>query len=569
MSAVVELLNSWLSKIKLAIINRPYLPAVSLLVLGLVVYLNALPNQLFWDDYDSIVNNYYIKDWFYFSKYFTENLIAGAGLVSNYWRPLLLIVYSIEWHIWGSWAAGYHLVSIIIHLAAGLVFFNLLKRIIGRPIIAWLSVLIFIIHPLQTEAVTYVAGRADPLSVLLIGLSLLWYWRYRFDSLVTTKNRFYVLSLVSLVAAILTKDKSIILPALLVLVEVYNWFKNGDSLKNWLKQIVKNTWPYWLIVLGYLILRATVLNFQDTFNIYGQNTVYTENILVRLWTFLSVWPQYLSLFVAPLGLHMERLVEIKESIWQADVFVGLVCLMIVLLVAIWRFKSNKLVVFGLILSGITLAPASGILVPVSGLMYEHYMYLPVLGLAIFMLALLGEVFIKFNDIGRIIIIVGLTAWLIFLAGVTIKRNTVWRSPTVFYEDVLKYNQQSLRIWNNYGMALSDEERYKEAAEAYQQAITLNKDNLSAPPYHNLANALLRLGQTDEAIRNYHQAIAIDNQFHYSYNALAAWYVQNKNFAAATEILQAGLKAMPDNEIFKHNLKVIEELQKQSVKNFQP
>ncbi|MFZ5391363.1 MAG: hypothetical protein ACOZAJ_03770 [Patescibacteria group bacterium] len=230
MIGLSELVIGLYSRLKLIISHRPQLSAWALFILGLMVYINVLPNQLFWDDYDSIINNFYIKDWSYFGRYFTKNLIAGAGLLSNYWRPLLLILYSIEWHIWGDWAAGYHLVSVVIHLAAGLVFYNLFKKITQRPVIAWLSSLIFIIHPLQTEAVTYVAGRADPLSALLMGLGLLWYWRYRFDDSVSTKNRFYILSLLSLLAAILTKDKSIIFPALLVLMEFYDWVKNAPQL---------------------------------------------------------------------------------------------------------------------------------------------------------------------------------------------------------------------------------------------------------------------------------------------------------------------------------------------------
>ncbi|MFZ5391362.1 MAG: tetratricopeptide repeat protein [Patescibacteria group bacterium] len=258
---------------------------------------------------------------------------------------------------------------------------------------------------------------------------------------------------------------------------------------------------------------------------------------------------------------MERVVDIKYFAWDAQVLLGWGCLLVVLGLAIWRFKQNSLAAFGLLWLGIALAPASGVVVPVSGLMYEHYIYLPILGLAVFGLSLFYELIKKLSNCLKIILFGLVVVWLGWLGLTTINRNAIWRRPTVFYEDVLKYNKQSLRIWNNYGMALSDQERYDEAAEAYQQAIILNKDNLSAPPYHNLANALLKLGRVEEAINNYQQAIAIDSQFYYSYNSLAAWYLQNKDFDLAKKILEQGIMALPDNQLFKYNLRVVEEMEK--------
>ncbi|MBU1038909.1 tetratricopeptide repeat protein [Patescibacteria group bacterium] len=555
-------LIDWSGRLKTVVSQRPWLPFLFLFILGLLVYLNALPNQLFWDDYDSLLNNYYIKDWSYFGRYFTENLIAGAGLMSNYWRPLLLVIYSIEWHIWGDWATGYHLVSILIHLAAGLVLYDLLKKITDRPIIAWLASLIFLIHPLQTEAVTYVAGRGDPLSVLFLSLSLLWYWRSRFKETISYKKRhWFIGSIIALVAAILTKDKSIIMPALLLLMEFYVWQQNKTvGFKDWLKQVLKNTWLYWLIIVFYLYLRATVLNFQDTFNIYGQASVYTESLAIRLWTWLSVWPQYLKLFFVPVGLHMERLVDIKISWLAGDVLlgIGLVILLAVIMVVSWRRKFIS--AFGLLWLGIALAPASGVVIPVSGLMYEHYMYLPLLGLAIFLM-FWGDVLIKKFPLFLKISCFGLLMiWLVWLGVRTIERNADWRTPIVFYEDVLRYNQQSLRIWNNYGMALSDVESYQAAAQAYQRAINLNKDNQSAPPYHNLGNALIKLNKPAEAIKNYQQAILIDDQFYYSYNSLAALYLTTKDYQSARQILEQGLKAMPGNSLLAYNLQIVEQLE---------
>ena len=88
---------------------------IVLIFLGLAFYANTLRNGMFWDDNDFILNNAYVQS-FSFVKFFSENLIAGAGFVSNYWRPVLLTVFSLEWHLFHNFAAGYHFVNMATHI---------------------------------------------------------------------------------------------------------------------------------------------------------------------------------------------------------------------------------------------------------------------------------------------------------------------------------------------------------------------------------------------------------------------------------------------------------------------
>src|SRR3990167_7201589 len=106
-----------------------YRSALFFVVIGFALYVNAFNNQMFWDDNDSILKNLYVHDWGYFLKYFTENLIAGAGFFSNFWRTMLLSVFSLEWHLWGGWSAGYHLVSTAFHVANAVLLFLILSSL--------------------------------------------------------------------------------------------------------------------------------------------------------------------------------------------------------------------------------------------------------------------------------------------------------------------------------------------------------------------------------------------------------------------------------------------------------
>jgi len=98
-----------------------------LIVIGFIVYMLSFQNGLFWDDDDFILKNAYIQDTQYLPKLFSENVIAGAGLVSNYWRPVLLSVFTIEWHLWGAWAPGWHIVNTLFHVGDGVLLFWILK----------------------------------------------------------------------------------------------------------------------------------------------------------------------------------------------------------------------------------------------------------------------------------------------------------------------------------------------------------------------------------------------------------------------------------------------------------
>src|SRR5574344_2749880 len=137
---------------KLATKNIKWLILLFMVIVGFFIYANSLPNKLFWDDDDMITNNIYIKDWSYLPNYFSENLIAGAGQVSNYWRPLLLVSFAVDYHIFGLNQAGYHLVNLFWHLLSAWLIYLLLYQLSKKQWLSFLPALLFLVHLLQTEA---------------------------------------------------------------------------------------------------------------------------------------------------------------------------------------------------------------------------------------------------------------------------------------------------------------------------------------------------------------------------------------------------------------------------------
>ncbi|MFZ2187959.1 MAG: tetratricopeptide repeat protein [Candidatus Moraniibacteriota bacterium] len=520
-----------------------------LIIVGIIIYSNALTNQLFWDDNDGIVNNAYIKDWQYLPNYFSENLIAGAGLSSNYWRPILLITYAIEWEIWGLWPAGYHLVSILVHIFACLLIFKLFNLLTKKRWLAFFSALLFLVHPLQTEAVTYVSGLADPLSTAFTVLGLIYYLKRGKENILWPVWFFFIL-------ALMTKEKALLIfPALLFILELTVFLHENPKTinfiqwKEWFFLKAKSLWPIFAIGIFYVLLRATSLNFQNTFNLYDGANVYADSILVRTWTFLKIFPNYLKLIFWPFELHMERLVQIETSFFSSLVFLGLIFLALLFFRALSQAKKNPFIFFALGWFLSSLLSSSGIPAVSSGIMYEHYLYLPLAGFFLWLGLELENLtnYLKKTVLVKQIIFILVLAIAFFFSVLTIQRNRVWKTPITLYENILDYNQTSLRVWNNLGMAYADTKQMDNAVNAYQKATELDPQKVSAPPYHNLANAFSALGKKDEAIANYKEALRINPDFTFSYGALFNLYIEEKRYDEAIAFFEDLSQKSPRNK----------------------
>ncbi|MBU2081828.1 tetratricopeptide repeat protein [Patescibacteria group bacterium] len=497
-------------------------------VIGFTIYANSFKVPIFWDDEDNITNNVFIKDWQYFPQFFSENLIAGAGLVSNYWRPMLLTVLSVGWHIWEDWPAGYHFINISLHIANAVLLFFILFRLFKNNWLAFFTALIFLVHPLQTEAITPATGTADPLWFFFALLSIVFFLKkYRF------------LSLASFVFALISKEIAIVTPALIFIIDFF--LKSGEkgvSFKEKLKEIFKKIWPFWALALFYIFLRATILNFKNSFNFYEAGTsIFASDLYIRVITFFRILTVYFGLIFRPFNLHMERTVEIASSFFSLDVILGCVIFVGLLILAFTQFKKWPIFSFGILWFFICLAPTSNILVPINNLLYEHWLYTPLVGIFIALFWFLLTIFEK--KYYRWILFIIIAGYLVFLSYLTVKRNQEWHDPIVFYNQILRYTPDSYRVINNLGKTYAETGNRQMAEATYKKAINLFPDISVA--YHNLANLYKNDGKQEMAEQYYKTAIAVDPDFLYSYNALALMYIGEQKYQEARQIFEKYLE----------------------------
>ena len=402
--------------------NKTGIAVIVLIIVGGFVYSFNLNNGLFWDDDDWIVNNNFVHSvsWDNVKFWFTHDVLAGIGLKSNYYRPFLFFTFAFNYIVSGVKPLAYHLTSNAIHIFNSILIFWLVRQFFSSRfdlgiskrsnLIAFLTALLFLIHPLQTEAVAYISGRGDLLAAMFMLLALLFFYKSDFLTSDVRKSEalsynpfvgrtgFQILSLVSLVLALLSRETSIIFPflALAFYVSVLSLPRSdlyptqGRTLIKSLKQGLSKTWPYFAIVLIYGILRLTSLNFANTLNFYSQQNVYSENLYVRMFTFLPILWEYLKLLIVPVGLHMERGAKVYTSLWQWPVWIAVLSVASGIWYLIYRFYKNlrtsdvvptsdvRIWFLGVSWFFIALAPVSGI-TPINALMYEHWLYLPMVG----------------------------------------------------------------------------------------------------------------------------------------------------------------------------------------------
>lgn len=528
----------------------------SLVALGFFAYAFNLNNPLFWDDDDWIINNQFVHSisWFNIKFWFTHNTLAGVGLQSNYYRPFLFLTFALNYVVSGIQPLFWHLTSNFIHIANAVLIFLLLKKFSNRSV-AFLTALIFTLHPLNTEAITYISGRGDPLAVLFMLLAL-WFFVKNHPA---KSFKFQVLSLAMLVLAILSRENSIIFPFLLMV--FYMAFLTKERFLPALKRSLKTALPYFGIVLVYGVLRLTALNFQNTLNFYTASNPYSENLHYRLFTFMHVLVDYFRLLFFPVGLHMERSMTVHTSLFQWPVWLGFLMVVGIIYLGIRFYKTAsrsafhdlrfRTWLFGWGAFFIGLGPVSGI-TPINAVLYEHWLYLPMIGLwfivSFYLVKLFGYLQ---NKAFRYLLLSAGLIYLSFFGYQAIQRNILWGKPIEFFEDILKYEPQSARVTNNIGNLYFNKGDKDKALEYYRRSADVG--DIFPQPHFNIGSILQSRGDIFGAIKEYEKAIEIDPNFHYSYANLAVIYANQGDLVKATEYAELLKQLRPNDPRVYYNL----------------
>ncbi|MFH1846095.1 MAG: tetratricopeptide repeat protein [Candidatus Omnitrophota bacterium] len=457
-----------------------------LLCLGAAVYFNSIDGPLFWDDEVTVVQNVYIRQPLKFlGDIFSSSYHSGSGEVLNFYRPVATLSFALDYRIWGLKATGYHLTSVILHLLNGVLIFLLLKKLFKNPWISFLSAALFLVHPINSEAVNYVSNRTDLLMLFFFLSAFYLYLMYKKQQ----KGIWLAGSLGLYVCSVLSKEIGLVLPLFLLSAEML-FFKE--------KKQIKVILGFGVIFVLYGILRATSLNFLNI-NILvdgAQADPYSRDLFFRTFIFGKVFMTYLRLFFVPVNLHMEY--DMPELLSPIDItaFLGVLGFLGMSAGIFCLCRNRKEMQFGQLWFILGLFPISGI-IPINNVVSEHYLYLASTGFFVIISAMAVNfglknkaVFVKYGTIALGVLVITL------LSVTTHKRNKDWQDPLTMYLDIAGTTKNSFRAHNNAGVEYYRKENFNQAEKFFRSSLDI------LPTY---GEALNNLGVIYEGKKQYNEA----------------------------------------------------------------
>jgi tetratricopeptide (TPR) repeat protein len=440
-----------------------------IIVVGLIVYINCIDGHFLWDDLGLIVNNAHISNLSNLANIFTEDVGAGVkGGMSNFYRPMQSFLYAVGYALWGLKVHGYHFISIALHILVSLAIYLFVYLLCLDRKISLITSLLFVSHPIHTEAVCYISGVADPLYFLFLLMCFVLY-------LTAKDTKTYILSLICFIAALFSKENALILPALIIL--YHACFSK--------RIVIGKVLPFWLIAFVYLVLRFFwIVPFRHPF-------VSVTGLLQRVPGFFVAISEYVRLLFLPYGLHMDygdKLFKLSDP--RAITGIVLTCSLVSL--AILSKKKRPLISFAALWFFLCLFMVSNIYQINLSFMMEHWLYGASLG---FFMASSYFITRIFSDNKRIFYLSVISIISIY-AVLTIKQCTYWKSPISFYKRSLYYTPDSWRSYNELGLEYSGRGDAGKAIECFKNALGINPNILGV--YNNLANVLISIGKKEEA-----------------------------------------------------------------------
>ena len=518
--------------------NNKTLVIISIIIIiaaGLFAYSNSLSGEFVWDDDYLIADNKYIKNWCYLKDIFSGK-VSTDYVVRNFrfYRPLQMFTYTLDYHIWGLNSEGYHITNLLLHIAAALCIYWLISLITGSKGVAFLTGLFFVIHPVNTEAVSYISGRSDLLAAFFILLCMVFYAK----NMIKVKVLYEILIISAYILALLSRETSLILIALLLLL---NFVTNKEIKKRTIFSVLA-------ISAVYITVRLTFLKW-----IPG-NITFDTSVLERLPGFFAAIFEYIRVLVIPVDLHMEYGEKIF-ALTDVRVIAGFVISTFLMIIAIKK-RNNKVIVFSMMWFFINLLPVSNIY-PLNAYMAEHWLYLPAVGFFLILanafvwLYKRSELF-KWIAVFLVFILIGI--YLIL----TIKQNHYWRDPVTFFERAVEYSPRSFRVYNNLGRAYIKENRTADAVETFTKALSIKPDYVMA--YYNLGVLYKKTGDYDKSIQAYKKTIELYPTYVKAYCNLGNVYVRKGKFRKVLKLYNDALsKGLYYHEIYYNLGNTYEEL----------
>jgi tetratricopeptide (TPR) repeat protein len=566
----------------------PYLIVTAIVCLSVGVYWNSLGNDFVnMDDLDLIVRNKYIK------ALNVQNIsdIFIPGVVGAY-QPVRTLSYALDYHFWKLNPIGYHITNICCHAWSTLLVYLIAYALARNLLIAYLSSIFFAVHPIHVEAVTWLSGRRDVLSVAFALVSFYSFLRFlqKFQKtedrrqetegseqetestkqemntlptthcLLPTAYRllptafFYLLSLLLFTLGLLTKPSVVVLPLLLVLYDVCFLPPIHQKWRRVLYYV-----PFFLVAFGFTRVFVSLSRASGV----AKASYHGGEAYITLLTMLRVFAEYIFMLIVPRNLSLTYGIRLVFSVWDRSFLIAAVVLTSIVGLTILAWKRSKFVFFGICWFFIGLIPVSNI-IPIAIIKADRYLYLPSVGfcLSISWLIARGWTFLKECKpcfaLSKRFLTGGywlMVAILVFsYALLTIQRNRDWKDSQTLWTATLETTPDSPIALNNLGLIYAEQGMYDKAIALYEHLLDTypNQDKVEQV-YGNLASAYAREQMFDQAIDYYQKSLETNPEYEDAYLGLGRLSMELGQYEQAAGIYRQALELHPQSEAIYNQL----------------
>ncbi|HOW59192.1 MAG TPA: tetratricopeptide repeat protein [Candidatus Omnitrophota bacterium] len=521
--------------------NKHILLCGFFLAWGALIYSNTYHAPFQFDDIPYILKDPHIRN--------VENWPAlwSAYIKTRY---LSFLTIALNYSFSNTHVLGYHLFNTVLHTLNACWVYGLFSLLLMTPkmrgvyspnasfYLAAFSALIFLVHPLQTQAVAYIIQRMASLATFFYLGTIVLYLKSRM-----TQNKIsYIAAILLAIAAMFTKEITITLPLALVFIEGLFFDHAGEKLKTWARL---TPFLLTLAIIPYLLCGNRSLAA------LAQNPipVTSASLLSRgdyFWTQVNVLCTYLRLYFIPIHQNLDYDYPMARSLLEPKTLFCFFLLGMLFIGAVVAIKKNRLLAFSVFWFFLTLSVESSIF-PIEDVINEHRMYLPLAGLVV-VIPILCLLFLeKLPHAILACLVIGL-----IFSSMTYLRNRVWGSKMSLYEDVVKKAPRKARGYNNLGsIYYYDFHDPAKAKKLYEKAIEVEPG--FGPSYFDLGAVYDHAGDKEKAFELYQKALKLDPTFLDTYNNLAILYEKRGDLDSAIEILWKGIAQSPRFEMAYANL----------------
>jgi tetratricopeptide (TPR) repeat protein len=526
-----------------------------LLIVTFFAYLPVFDAPFVFDDFPAIVRNVGLRN---------LSNIEGIWLL-NHKRFLSNLTFAINYKFGQNDAFGYHVVNFLFHFGSTLGVFVLAKilsknYIHGKKTIPVLAALIFALHPVQTQAVSYIVQRTAVLSSLFYIWGLSMYACFMHSGIQNWRKRiiYYLISVICLISATLSKEIAFSFPLSIAAIELFSRGFSLKQIRNWI-------WvgSYFLITLGcYLVvhlgtppLDKLIFELENLpIATYGNDLTRFEYFITQL----SVVRTYVRLAILPVSQNLDYDYPFFRSIFS---LVPLFSLLFSLALVFFAFISRKkypLMGLGIFLFYIGLSIESSIF-PIEDVIFEHRMYLPLAGFSLAIAAIFVQIWellknkYKFKSNAWGITFASLV--ISILAITTFSRNLVWANDERLWIDTISKSPNKARPYAALAMVYEKYGRYRESIDFFQKAKTLDPRN-DIVYLNTIGTINLRLGEEAKAMEIYKEVLERKPTDIFARNNLGAIYVNKGDFEKAKNEFAKALETDPDEPTIYKNLGII-------------